>query len=324
MAPLEKPLTAHLRENLLWGGGTILVTTLIANLVVSRMAVRRLEGLAEALFQFGEGNLDLRLPDGDPDEIGQLISSFNEMGQRIQTKTEQNIALADELRRQSEQRGELLKRLIHVQEDERKRVARELHDELGQSLSALALQTQVAKGLIPPEDKAARDQLEETRKLISATTDQMYALILALRPSVLDDLGLVAAVRAHAERLFEKSEIEYSIKSNRLEQRLPPEVETTLYRIYQEALNNALRHSGANHVRITFSKRGQMFKGAVFDNGHGFNPESIQMDGTSSDGLGLLGMQERAAQCGGRIEVSSKPGEGTEIKIHIPLEADCA
>ncbi|MGD2155391.1 MAG: sensor histidine kinase [Anaerolineales bacterium] len=319
MAPLEKPLAAHLSENLFWWGGTILVTTLLANLVVSRLTVRRLEKLAHALFRFGEGEFNQRLPEGNRDEIGQLINSFNEMGERVQNKTEENLALSEHLRRQNEQRGELLKRLINAQEDERKRVARELHDELGQSLTSLALQTEMVKQTLDSNPQDAIDRLEDTHALISDTSDRMYDLILALRPSSLDDLGLVAAVGAHAERLFAKNDIKFNLDASNLNGRLPPEVEIALYRIYQEALTNVLRHSMADQVEITFARDELNFKGSVCDNGRGFEIQSISMDGSSPNGLGLIGMQERASQCGGEVEIYSHRGDGTKIQITIPL-----
>jgi signal transduction histidine kinase len=308
-----------LRQNLLLGISTILISAILANLVMRRLVTRRLERVANALAGFGGGNRNLRLTTSSFDEIGRLEADFNEMGQRIQEEESENEALSEDLRRQTTQQQELLKRLITAQEDERKRVARELHDELGQSLSALSLHSEVIGKFIHSDPERALEQLYLTRELINKTTDQMYELILALRPSVLDDLGLVAALRSHAERLFNGSGIAFKLDSSGLVKRLPPSIETALYRIFQEALSNVVRHSGADQVKVTLAQRDSFFEGEIADNGHGFDPEIIGREANSPHGLGLLGMQERVAQCGGSMELVSHKGKGTCIHIRIPL-----
>ena len=324
IAPVEAALADHLREDILWWVGTILVTVLVVNLALSRIIVRRLESLAQALSSFGQDRLDLPLPVGDPDEIGQLVTAFNEMGQRIEAKAADNRTLSEHLRRQSTLRGELLKHLITAQEDERKRVARELHDDLGQTLGALSLQAEMMERFIPSDSQDAVEQLKQTRALITETTDRMYDLILALRPSALDDLGLVAALRTHAEQSLDGSGISFELNTNGFEKRLSPEMETAMYRIYQEALSNVRRHSEAQHVRINLSIHNDIFESEVQDDGRGFDPQAVNMNGDNPRGLGLLGIKERVSQCGGQVEIKSQPGSGTQIRIRLPLsEADC-
>jgi len=220
--PLKRLFVADLRENLLWGVSTILISAILANLVMGHLVIRRLERVANALAGFGSGNRDLRLTTSSHDEIGRLEVDFNEMGQRIQAEESENQALSEDLRRQTTQQQELLKRLITAQEDERKRVARELHDELGQSLSGLALHSEVIGKFINSDPERALEQLVLSRELIHTTTQQMYELILALRPSVLDDLGLAAALRSHAERVLNGSGITFKLDSSGLIKRLPP------------------------------------------------------------------------------------------------------
>jgi signal transduction histidine kinase len=319
VAPFEGAFTSDLRQNLLLGISTILISAILANLVMRRLVTRRLERVANALAGFGGGNRDLRLNTSSTDEIGRLEVDFNEMGQRIQAEESENQALSEDLRRQTTQQQELLKRLITAQEDERKRVARELHDELGQSLSALSLHSEVVGKFIHSDPERAVEQLFLTRELINRTTDQMYELILALRPSVLDDLGLVAALRSHAERLFNGSGITFNLDSSGLVKRLPPSIETALYRIFQEALSNIIRHSGADQVKVTLIRRDGFFEGEIADNGRGFDTEIIERKVNSPHGLGLLGMRERVAQCGGSMELISGKGEGTRIQVRIPL-----
>jgi signal transduction histidine kinase len=319
VAPFEAAFVADLRENLLLGVSTILIAAILAYLAMGSLVVRRLERVANALAGFGSGNRNLRLYTSSIDEIGQLEVDFNEMGQRIQAEESENLALSEDLRHQTTQQQELLKRLITAQEDERKRVARELHDELGQSLSALSLHSEVIGKFIHSDPERALEQLSLTRELIGKTTQQMYELILALRPSVLDDLGLAAALRSHAERLFNGSGITFELDSAGLGKRLPPSIEIALYRIFQEALSNVLRHSGADQIKITLTRRGGAFVGEIGDNGHGFNLEAIDWEANSPHRLGLMGMQERVAQCGGSMDISSREGEGTRIQVRIPL-----
>ncbi|UCC51141.1 MAG: sensor histidine kinase [Anaerolineaceae bacterium] len=151
----------------------------------------------------------------------------------------------------------------------------------------------------------------------------MYEIILDLRPSALDDLGLVPALRGHAQRLLEHDELDFTIDGSALQSRLPVEVETAIFRIVQEALNNTVRHAKATQVRASLACTNGVFTGEIVDNGQGFDPDTIRVDGRNGRGLGLLGMQERVSQCGGKLEVISKPGQGTRITIWIPLSEVC-
>ena len=316
---VESALAADVRENLLWWVGTILVTVVVVNLAMSNIVINRLQRLAQALAGFGQDQLSLRLPVDDPDEIGQLSEAFNNMSQRIEDEVDENRALSDHLYMQSKQRGELLKHLITAQEDERKRVARELHDDLGQALGALALQTEAIEQLIDSDTEGAINQLNLTRDLITDTTDRMYELILALRPSTLDDLGLVAALQSHAERFLNGSGIAFELNADGLTSRLEPEMETALYRIYQEALNNVRRHSGAKVVSITMTMQDGFLKSEIQDDGRGFDLRRLDSNEDSPHGLGLLGIKERVSQWGGTVEIITKPGSGTLIRLRFPI-----
>ncbi|MGE5123823.1 MAG: histidine kinase [Acidobacteriaceae bacterium] len=319
VAPFEAAFIADLRENLLFGSSIVLISAIIITLVLGSLVIHRLERVAGALASFGSGKRNLRLDTGSLDEIGQLEVDFNEMGQRIQAEEAENRALSEDLRHQTAQQQELLKQLITAQEDERKRVARELHDELGQSLSGLALHSEVMEQLIHSDPERALEQLLLTRGLIDKTTQQMYELILALRPSVLDDLGLAAALNSLANRVLNVCGITFKLDTSSLIHRLPPSIETTLYRTFQEAMTNVVKHSGADQVKITLAQRGDIFEGEIMDNGHGFRLENLDREANNPHGLGLLGMQERLAQCGGTMHIISRDGEGTRIQIQIPL-----
>ena len=321
LTALEATLTADFWENLLWLASAVVISVLVVNVALNRLVLRRLKHLTQALTGFGHGRYDLRLSHNEPDEIGQLADAFNDMGHHVEAEEAVNRALSEDLRRQSALRGQLLERLITAQEDERKRLAREIHDELGQAMGGLALQAEVMQRLIAPEDGQARAQLEQMLSLIMITTDSMYDMILALRPSALDDLGLTAALRAHAERALANTGIRFELDAHHFDGRLPPEMETALYRLFQEALTNVIRHASAQTVRFYLARQDGWFVGRIEDDGRGFNPDDIHLGGGQPHGLGLPGMKERVIQFGGELAIESAYGSGTHIIIRIPLEA---
>lgn len=322
MASVQEPLAADLREDVTWGVAAVLVTILMTYGVLSRLVLRRLDKFAPAIQSLHQGRVPLAVTDDTPDEIGRLAAAFNMMTGEVERRSGENAALAEGLRRESLERSQLLKRLITSQEDERQRVARELHDELGQYLSALGLCAEAAERYIGLDTDRALEQTRVIQALTREATERMYDLILDLRPSVLDDLGLTAALRSLASRLFAESEIEWKVDAEAVPDRLPPEIETVLYRICQEALCNVLRHANATEVRVTLAKDSDHCEAMIVDNGQGFDPTLDALDGTNPQGLGLIGMRERAAQCGGQLQIDSAPGIGTQIRIVIPLLKD--
>jgi signal transduction histidine kinase len=317
--PLEAPLTAHLRESVIWGVGAILVIIVVVNLALDRLMLRRLEELAANIARFGHGQ-DLPPPVTNArDEVGQLATAFHQMAEKVAARSNENQALSARLQRQNATRGQLLKRLITVQEDERKRIARELHDNLGQLLGGLALRLELIERLSASKPQQSLEQLYEAQTLVSQATNQMYELILELRPSSLDDLGLVAALHSHAQRTVNGSGIIVQFETSGLNGRLPAEIETALYRIFQEALNNVIRHAHARCVFVCLTRRDGHLIGEIRDDGRGFNPAALNSNDKSHGGFGLLGIQERVNQWGGRLEIVSRPGEGTVLTIDIPL-----
>jgi signal transduction histidine kinase len=319
-APLESSIGGALRDNLILWISTILAVLIVVNLALNRFVLARLEGFVSIIRKMGSGQKLPQLPIQEADEIGNLAQAYNDMARQVEVRQAEIADLSNNLLRQSTQRGELLKRLISAQEDERRRIARELHDELGQSISGLALRVEVIQRLLSSNPERASDQLDQVKNLIVDTSNQMYDLILALRPSVLDDLGLAAALRAFETRLFGDVAIEFVLDDTQFTERLPQEIETLLYRIFQEAITNVFRHSRATQLSISLAKNRDGFVGKVADNGMGFDLAAFQNNGDNRRGLGLLGMQERIAQCGGELKIETSPGHGTIIQIQIPLE----
>ena len=321
--PMSAALEADLRTNALWRLGAILATIVVVNVVLRFLVLKRLGGLNSAIAGLGKGRLPPPLPEAEPDAIGHLAAAFNLMARRVATREAENRDLAASLNLQSNQRGELLKQLITAQEDERKRVARELHDELGQYLSGLALRAQALERFISSDTPHAVERLREIQGLTSETTERMHELILDLRPSALDDLGLAAALRQCGERLLAPSNIAFELHASSLSERLPQAIETALYRIFQEALTNVVRHARASQVQITLAQYDGVFEGEIADDGHGFDPGNLPTT-DSRPRLGLLGIQERIAQCGGHLDIISEPGRGTRLHIRVPLTGGTA
>ncbi len=320
IAPVETTLAAVLRKNLAWWVGTMIVTAVLANLAVNRWVLRRLAGLAGAMERIGERGLTAKLPETPGDEIGRLSAAFNTMAAHVRRREQENSALSAALKERAEERGRLLERLISAQEEERKRVARELHDELGQSLGSTALSVELAQREIGHGDETASSHLAQAHDLIADATDRMYQLIHGLRPSVLDDLGLVAALRSYLKQLFDPLGIEYEIDASHIGDRLDPIVETALFRIHQEALTNIMRHAKAEHVQLKLWRGDGAIVAEIQDDGVGFEPDSFKDGNRGGRGYGLLGMRERAVLLGGEIEIDSRPGEGTRVEVKIPVK----
>jgi signal transduction histidine kinase len=201
-----------------------------------------------------------------------------------------------------------LRRVVAGQEVERRRLARELHDETGQALTSILL------GLRAVEESGDDANVDELRELVVATLQDVRRLAVQLRPKALDDFGLVAALERLTQTFSEGSGIEVDLVSQLGDERLPAEVETTLYRVVQEALTNVVKHAEATQVSIVLMRREGTATAVIEDDGRGFEPAELR-DGT----LGLEGMRERAELHDGRLTVESAPGAGTTLRVEIPL-----
>ena len=205
-----------------------------------------------------------------------------------------------------------LQRVVEAQELERKRLARELHDETGQALTSILL------GLKPLEQSAATEEaraaVASVRELVVSTLQDVRRLAVELRPSALDDFGLGTAVERLASTFREQTGLQVDFESRLGEERLPPEVETALYRIVQEALANVVKHAGASRVSILLVDKSTAVTAVVEDDGLGFDPGA-----TRDDVLGLVGMRERVGLVGGRLRIESAEGAGTTIAAEVPV-----
>lgn len=213
------------------------------------------------------------------------------------------------------------RRLIEVQEAERQNLARELHDEIGQALTAIRINLEWLRRSQSTVPEAA-PRIEESIEVVDNALGRVRELSLELRPSLLDDLGLAAALRWYADRFSLRTGIVTEVAGDvQKNDGVPHDVETACFRIAQEALTNSARHSLANRASVTIKRRDGQLQMAISDNGVGFHAPIVLNGGSSGTTLGLRGMQERAMAVGGQIEISSRLGAGTQVLVTVPLQA---
>jgi signal transduction histidine kinase len=250
---------------------------------------------------------------------------------RVQERTETlllaNNALANEVaeRRATEQQvRELLGQLVSVEEEERRRVARELHDTVGQHLTALTVGLKLIEDdpALPP---TLCERLARLQHAVRSLDGDVERLSHRLRPAALDDLGLEAALQQHAKEWSQDSGIEVSLLVRGLRgRRWPAALETTAFRTVQEALTNVRRHAAARQVSLIVERRGSELSIVIEDDGCGFDVASTRAQAAHGSGLGLRGMAERARLAGGRVELESEPGRGTTLFVALPLDDEAA
>jgi signal transduction histidine kinase len=213
----------------------------------------------------------------------------------------------------------LSKRLLEIQESERRHIARELHDEIGQILTAIKINIQTAFKLAG--SKKIEVHLNEGVELIEEALFQVRKLSVDLRPSMLDDLGLIPALRWYVDKHSTRTGMKAKVVTDEIIKRLPSNIEITCFRVSQEALTNIIKHSQATDVEINLFYQDNDLHLQIKDNGVGFNFFSAIQKGLQGESMGLMGMQERVELIGGRININSKPGGGTQIHVVFPKEA---
>jgi signal transduction histidine kinase len=215
-------------------------------------------------------------------------------------------------------RGELFRRVVAAQEAERQRIARDLHDETGQSLTAIGMGLRGLAGKLSARNKDALGTLHKLEVLTADSLKELQRLMTDLRPSHLDDLGLSAALRWYSTKIMEHSSLHIRVDIHGEERELDDAMKITIFRVVQECLNNIIKHSQATHVNIHLHFEEKAVRISVFDNGVGFDRDQVQKRRTSRPSLGLAGMEERAALLSGTVSIQSRPGYGTEVEVIIP------
>ncbi len=249
-----------------------------------------------------------------------------QLEQRVEERTAElarsNAALTAEIARRETaeaERRDLQRRLATAQEDERRRIARELHDQLGQHLTGLGLGLKVVKDATP-NPSPTWDRLHGLQTMTDRIGLEVHQLALALRPTALDDFGLVTALANYTEEWAGRTGVEVDFHAAGLDaKRLPPATETALYRVILEALTNVLKHARAERVSVVIQGSPGQVVAVVEDDGCGFDPEAAPAESSAGYRLGVLGMRERVVLLGGELTIDSGPGRGTTVIAHVPL-----
>jgi signal transduction histidine kinase len=294
-----------LTRSVLWG---LVICLIVGQGLAALLAVvltRPIHELERASNRLGQGQFDHRARVMWSDEIGRLAIAFNQMADSVQGYREQ-------VMRKEEARLVLLKKIVQAQEDERRSISLELHDELGQSLMALLLSVH---GLKRSGDLTT-ERAAELEAMIRYVSDEVRRIARQMRPSILDDGGLDCALASYVEDLAARSPvaIDYQCLCSGDPDRLPSEVEVTLYRIAQESLTNVLRHSQAHQASVVLYRTECDATLVVEDDGVGFD-----LADPRGNSLGLVGMNERATLLGGELSIQSSLGIGTTIRARMPL-----
>jgi two-component system, NarL family, sensor histidine kinase UhpB len=284
-------------------GAAFLLTFLLQRRTLQRK-LAPLRAVETAIARLEQGDLRARVPIAFADDprMLRLVASVNRLFDRTSTDRQR-------LR-------EVAARAFRAQEAERLRIARELQEETAQTLTTVLFQLRAAR---QTEEATARDALlDQARDGLMHTTDSLRRYARVLHPPSLSELGLLAALEGYARTLMTGSGLEIQILADHIQGVLPPEGELALYRIVQEALGNVVRHAGATQALVRIRHTGDSVRTLVQDNGRGF---AVEETGARLPCLGLFGMRERALSVGGAVEIDSIPGDGTQVRIAIPVAA---
>ncbi len=299
------PLDLHLELIALFATAGLILSYL-ANRWVLRQALAPLDNLQDAVDRVRSGEADVRVVMGDvsDERFDRLAETFNAM-------------LLRQAQSAAEMQG-LTRRLIGAQEEERQRLARELHDEAAQSLTSLLVRLRLLEHAQTPAEAQAR--VHDLRELTATALEDVRRVSLDLRPTILDDLGLGPALEWRVDEFNKEGATQGAVSVHGMDARLPRETELALYRVGQEALSNVHRHATATRVEVGLTRGDGSVTLAVRDNGVGFDPSLVR--GATADtrgcAMGLLGMRERMAIIGGELLVISAPGQGSMIRATVP------
>jgi two-component system sensor histidine kinase UhpB len=306
LSPIERQLRAEFKENILLLFFAIGISTLVIGIALNQLVIKKLQRFVEAASLFGRGEFKKTISFKSDDEIKKLAESFNMMAE----------ALTEKMRLERK----YLSQIIEAEENERRRISRELHDEIGQALYAIKLNLEMVDKDLPHATPVIRGRLAEAKSLSGQTLTAMRRLSLDLRPTMLDDLGLIPTLRWYIQNFSNRLDICSTFETMGFEEKLSPQIETALYRIVQEALNNIAKHAQADRVEISLVKRDSRIYASIQDNGKGFDLGRILDPESSERGFGIVGIQERVSLLGGQMDIQTKPGFGTLIHFEIPYE----
>ncbi len=330
---LEQPtdvalsLPTELRRSVSLAATLGFLAALVLAWITTRHVTRPTEQLTMAAQRMARGDLESPITVSAQDEVGRLAENLDAMRRQLRDAYRQvsraNERLEVQVAERTARLSDLLGKVISAQEEERSRLARELHDETAQTIGALSIALDRARhglGDAPPE---AVDQLQEAQDIVKRLLAETRRLILDLRPMALEDLGLVPAIRWYAETHLHEQGVTTTIEMDQPAVRLPPHLEVALFRIAQEAINNIAKHARAQRATIRLVFWDAAVRISVSDDGKGFDVDRVL---ASAEGnVGLMGMQERSRLLSGRMDIRSGEGKGTQVTVEVPIsigEAD--
>jgi signal transduction histidine kinase len=328
---LEQPvdvalaLPTELRDQLILTTGLAFLAALVVVWVTTRRVVKPTEELTAAAERMAGGDLASPIAVRAEDEIGRLAESLEAMRRRLRAATEAiertNRELEQRVAERTSRLGQLLRGTISAQEEERRRLARELHDETAQTLAALSISLDRARDALADGPPPTLERVNEARAIAARLLAETRRLIQGLRPAVLDDLGLLPAIRWYAESALGDAGVAVTIESDAPAPRLPAHMEVALFRIAQEAVTNVAKHAEARHATVALHVSDSTATVSVVDDGRGFDvARTLGQDGPHDESVGLIGMQERVRLLNGNLEIRSVPGAGTVVRVSAPIE----
>jgi len=325
-----------LRRQLLIGGSVALAATVLASSwFVRHQILGPIQALHLASDQWAAGNLGVPTSPGGIDEVARLTANLEQMRTRldatledhrrwnealeemVQDRTHELATMCEQIQDREAMCKRLLGKVLTSQEEERTRLARELHDAIGQSLTAIIMTTNAVEGSLPDSLVTGKEKLTNVRNIAAQSLQDLRNLIFDLRPEILDDLGLALALRSQVQKYLEPAGVEVRLRATGLKDELPAEVERAVFRVVQEAITNIARHAQASEAYISLTKKDNRLVVRIEDNGLGFDPDQVRNG--QRQVWGLQGMEERITLLGGKFYVGSKPGHGALILAEVPL-----
>lgn len=302
-------VTRHLAQQatdwwliMLFATGGILVSLTINSWIVGA-ALNPLRDLGRLVKRLQSGKPAISLKNPDP-YTSRMANTMRSLFHELEERNRELQALSE--------------RAINAQEEERRAIAQSLHDDTGQALSMLIIHLDRIDERTPPDQTELKGQIADARVLASNALTELRRILSGLRPAILDDLGLVPAIRWFARANLEQVGIRVTVEAPDAPLALSPAVTTTLFRIVQEAISNIVRHAGAGAVTIELVVQDGLVNLCIQDDGRGFNPEHTSRDAVELQQLGLLGIRERAEVLGGQVQIESAPEKGTQLRVSIP------
>jgi len=300
------------------GMGIIAVAALLAAWFgAEKVILKPVKAMVKATREFAAGNLRARTGmSSGRDELSQLASGFDRMAEKLEQRQAERDRAEREIRNSREQLRNLSAHLQSVREEERTRMAREIHDELGQGLTALKMDVSWLNRRLLEEDATFKNKLTSMEEVIDRTIETVQKLSGELRPGMLDDLGLAAAIEWQAEEFQNRTGIDCEVSLSSEETALNRDQSTTMFRIFQETLTNVIRHARATKVEVRLREQNGKIVLEVADNGRGITQAEI----SDAKSFGLIGMRERVEFIDGEVTIVGSPGQGTKITVTLPLK----